>query len=48
MIWATIRNPEIDRSSQDQFTLVDLTGVAIRDIQTARMVGQFLRSGDQT
>jgi ornithine cyclodeaminase len=33
-----IKNPEIGRSSDDQITVADLTGVAIQDIQIAKMV----------
>ena len=43
-----IRNPELGRSSEDQITVVDLTGVAIQDIQIAKMVDHALQSGDQT
>ncbi len=42
-----IKNPEIGRSSDDQITVADLTGVAIQDIQIAKMVNQVLDSGDQ-
>ncbi len=35
-----IKNPEIGRTSEDQITVVDLTGVAIQDIQIAKMVDQ--------
>ena len=38
-----IKNPEIGRSSEDQITIVDLTGVAIQDIQIAKMVDRVLR-----
>ena len=37
-----IKNPEIGRTSDDQITVVDLTGVAIQDIQIAKMVDQAL------
>ena len=43
-----IKNPAIGRTSDDQITVVDLTGVAIQDIQIAKMVDHVLRSGDQT
>ena len=33
-----IKNPEIGRTSEDQVTVADLTGVAIQDIQIAKMV----------
>ncbi|MFQ5852210.1 MAG: ornithine cyclodeaminase family protein [Candidatus Binatia bacterium] len=38
-----IKNPEIGRTSEDQITIVDLTGVAIQDIQIAKMVAHALR-----
>ncbi len=38
-----IKNPEIGRTSEDQITIVDLTGVAIQDIQIAKMVDRALR-----
>ena len=37
-----IRNPTIGRTSEDQITVVDLTGVAIQDIQIAKMVDRAL------
>ena len=43
-----IKNPKIGRTSDDQVTVADLTGVAIQDIQIAKMVNQVLYSGDQT
>ncbi len=43
-----IKNPEIGRTSEDQITVADLTGVAIQDIQIAKMVDRVLHSGDQT
>ena len=42
-----IKNPEIGRSSEDQITVVDLTGVAIQDIQIAKMVDHVLHSAEQ-
>ena len=42
-----IKNPEIGRTSEDQITVVDLTGVAIQDIQIAKMVDRALHTGDQ-
>ena len=39
-----IKNPEIGRSGEDQITVADLTGVAIQDIQIAKMVNHVLRS----
>jgi len=41
-----IKNPEIGRSSDDQITVVDLTGVAIQDIQIAKMASDVHNSGD--
>jgi ornithine cyclodeaminase len=38
-----IKNPEIGRTSEDQITIADLTGVAIQDIQIAKMVDRALR-----
>ena len=38
-----IKNPIIGRTSEDQITVVDLTGVAIQDIQIAKMVDHALR-----
>ena len=35
-----IKNPEIGRSSDEQITIADLTGVAIQDIQIAKMVAR--------
>ena len=42
-----IKNPKIGRTSEDQITVVDLTGVAIQDIQIAKMVEQAVRSANQ-
>lgn len=39
-----IKNPELGRTSEDQITVADLTGVAIQDIQIAKMVNQVLDS----
>jgi len=38
-----IKNPAIGRTSEDQITVVDLTGGAIQDIQIAKMVDRALR-----
>jgi len=38
-----IKNPALGRTSEDQITVVDLTGVAIQDIQIAKMVDRALR-----
>ncbi len=37
-----IRNPKLGRSSDDQITVADLTGIAIQDIQIAKMVDRAL------
>ena len=37
-----IKNPGIGRTNEDQITVVDLTGVAIQDIQIAKMVARSL------
>ena len=42
-----IKNPEIGRTREDQITVADLTGVAIQDIQIAKMVDHVLHSTDQ-
>ena len=42
-----IKNPDIGRTSEDQITVADLTGVAIQDIQIAKMVNHVLHSGIQ-
>ncbi len=42
-----IKNPKIGRTSEDQITVADLTGVAIQDIQIAKMVDRVLHSADQ-
>ncbi len=38
-----IKNPAIGRTSEDQVTVADLTGVAIQDIQIAKMVDRARR-----
>jgi len=38
-----IKNPIIGRTSEDQITVVDLTGVTIQDIQIAKMVDRALQ-----
>jgi ornithine cyclodeaminase len=38
-----IKNPEMGRTSEDQITIADLTGVAIQDIQIAKMVDRARR-----
>ena len=38
-----IKNPAIGRTSEDQITIADLTGVAIQDIQIAKMVDRALQ-----
>ncbi len=42
-----IKNPEMGRSSEDQITIVDLTGVAVQDIQIAKMVDRVLREDEK-
>jgi ornithine cyclodeaminase len=42
-----IKNPAAGRIHDDQITIADLTGVAIQDIQIAKMVNQVLHSGGQ-
>ena len=39
-----IKRPEIGRINDDQITVADLTGVAIQDIQIAKMVSQVMQS----
>jgi ornithine cyclodeaminase len=39
-----IKNPGIGRGSEDQITVADLTGVAIQDIQIAKIVNHALQS----
>jgi len=36
-----IKNPNMGRTNDDQISIVDLTGVAIQDIQIAKMVNRF-------
>ena len=43
-----IKNPETGRSSDDQITIADLTGVAIQDIQIAKMVNHALNPKNET
>jgi ornithine cyclodeaminase len=43
-----IKNPDTGRTSDDQITVADLTGVAIQDIQIAKMVNRVMNAGDQT
>ena len=40
-----IKNPELGRTSDQQITVADLTGVAIQDIQIAKMVSEAQSSG---
>ncbi|MGI9234929.1 MAG: ornithine cyclodeaminase family protein [Woeseiaceae bacterium] len=42
-----IKTPEIGRSNDDQITIADLTGVAIQDIQVAKMVDRALAERDE-
>ncbi|HNP35350.1 MAG TPA: hypothetical protein PKK10_05810 [Woeseiaceae bacterium] len=41
-----IKNPGMGRTREDQITIADLTGVAIQDIQIAKMVEHALRAND--
>jgi len=41
-----IKSPELGRSSEAQITVADLTGVAIQDIQIAKMVSSVGNSED--
>ena len=41
-----IKKPELGRTSEDQITVVDLTGVAIQDIQIAKMVSEAQDHGN--
>ncbi|MEZ5589300.1 MAG: hypothetical protein R3F53_00705 [Gammaproteobacteria bacterium] len=43
-----IRHPEIGRTSEDQITIADLTGVAVQDIQIAKMIALAFRRHKQT
>jgi len=38
-----IKNPAIGRTNEDQITVADLTGVAIQDIQIAKLIDRALR-----
>lgn len=38
-----IKNPAIGRTSEDQITVADLTGVAIQDIQIAKMIDRAIK-----
>jgi len=42
-----IKNPNMGRTNDDQISIVDLTGVAIQDIQAAKMVNRFFRERKQ-
>ena len=42
-----IKNPNMGRTNNDQISIVDLTGVAIQDIQIAKMVNRFLMERKQ-
>lgn len=44
---AVIKNPAIGRTSDDQITVADLTGVAVQDIQIAKMVVRSLAARNQ-
>jgi ornithine cyclodeaminase len=42
-----IRNPALGRTTDDQITVVDLTGVAVQDIQIAKMVSRKASEGSE-
>ena len=42
-----IKNPELGRRNDKQITVADLTGVAVQDIQIAKMIDKVLYSGDR-
>ena len=39
---AVIKNPELGRTNEDQITIADLTGVAVQDIQIAKLAYEWL------
>jgi ornithine cyclodeaminase len=41
-----IRNPNLGRTSEEQITIADLTGIAVQDIQIAKMVDRAFWSND--
>lgn len=43
-----ISDPALGRKSEEQITVADLTGVAIQDIQIAKMVGQAMKPGEHS
>lgn len=42
-----LSHPELGRSSEDQITIADLTGVAVQDIQIAKMVARAAYASDK-
>jgi ornithine cyclodeaminase len=42
-----IKDPNMGRTNDDQISIVDLTGVAIQDIQIAKMVNRLFRERKQ-
>jgi ornithine cyclodeaminase len=42
-----IENPALGRTSEDQITIMDSTGVAVQDIQIAKMVDRALQLDQQ-
>ena len=40
---AVIRDSRLGRTSDDQITIADLTGVAVQDIQIAKMIARAQR-----
>ena len=45
---AVIKNPELGRTNEDQITVADLTGVAVQDIQIAKLAYECLREFQRT
>ena len=43
IVGQVVKDPPLGRTSEDQITIADLTGVAIQDIQIAKMVDRALR-----
>lgn len=43
-----IKNPKIGRTNEDQLTIADLTGVAVQDIQIAKMIALAFNKQNET
>lgn len=43
-----IKNPKIGRTNEDQITIADLTGVAVQDIQVAKIIAQAYQRHNET